>query len=107
MGMAFRQAMLLAECVEQGDLARYNRLHPQTLKLPQTMARIMLLMDRSAGFQRRALGMLAAEPSLFTRMLGVHLGAESLPSFLATKGPEVAWRLAFPFGMQAETIAPL
>jgi flavin-dependent dehydrogenase len=94
MGMAFRQAMLLAECLEAGDLVRYNRLHVETLKLPQTMARVMLLMDRSATFRDRALGMLAAEPALFARMLGVHLGSESMALFAATKGFEVAWRLA-------------
>jgi flavin-dependent dehydrogenase len=94
MGMAFRQAMLLAECLEAGDLVRYNRLHVETLKLPQTMARVMLLMDRSATFRNRALGMLAAEPTLFARMLGVHLGSESLVGFLAAKGAEVAWRLS-------------
>jgi flavin-dependent dehydrogenase len=93
MGMAFRQALLLAECFEIGDLERYNRLHPQTLRLPQTMARAMLLMDRSAAFRNRALRMLAAEPAIFARMLGVHLGSEPLGRFVATSGLEVAWRM--------------
>jgi flavin-dependent dehydrogenase len=96
MGMAFRQALLLAECLEAGDLARYNRLHSETVKLPQTMARLMLLMDRSSAFRDRALGMLAAEPALFAQMLNVHLGAESLTRFAAVKGLEVAWKLALP-----------
>jgi len=38
--------------------------------------------------------MLASEPELFRRMLGVHLGTESLPRFIATKGLNVVWRLA-------------
>jgi menaquinone-9 beta-reductase len=105
MGIAFRQAMLLAECLEAGDLARYNRLHAETLKLPQTMARVMLLMDRSATLRDRALGMLAAEPTLFARMLGVHLGTESLVLFAATKGFEVAWKLAVP--SRAKFIRPV
>jgi len=96
MGMAFRQALLLAECIEAEDLARYNRLHPATLRLPQTMARAMLLMDRRDGLRQRAIGMLVEEPKLFARMLGVHLGAESLPHFAAAKGLEAGWRLAFP-----------
>jgi hypothetical protein len=86
----------LAECIEKEDVARYNRMHPQILKLPQTMARVMLMLDRSATFRDRALGMLASEPTLFGRMLGVHLGAESLPRFVATRGLEVAWHLAIP-----------
>jgi len=94
MGMGFRQALLLAECVEQNNLARYNREHPAILKLPQTMARVMLLMDRSRFFRKRAIAMLASEPELFRRMLGVHLGTESLPGFIAANGLAVAWRLA-------------
>jgi flavin-dependent dehydrogenase len=94
MGMAFRQALLLAECLEIGDLERYNRLHPAILQLPQTMAQIMLMMDRSPAIRNRALRMLASEPAIFARMLGVHLGSESLGQFLAAKGLGVAWRMA-------------
>jgi len=93
LGMAFRQALLLAECFEIGDLERYNRLHPQILRLPQTMARVMLPMDRSATFRNRALRMLAAEPAIFARMLGVHLGSEPVGRFVASSGLEVAWRM--------------
>lgn len=94
MGMAFRQALLLAECLEAGKPERYNRLHPDILQLPHTMARLMLLMDRSEVFRNRALHMLSSEPTLFTRMLGVHLGSESLLGFIASRGLEVAWRMA-------------
>jgi flavin-dependent dehydrogenase len=94
MGMGFRQALLLAECVEANDMARYNREHPGILKLPQTMARVMLLMDGSKTLRRRAVGMLASKPKLFRRLLGVHLGSESLVQFITTRGLEVAWRLA-------------
>jgi hypothetical protein len=69
-------------------------MHSGILKLPQTMARVMLLMDRSSGFRDRALRMLTAEPAIFARLLGVHLGAESFGRFVAAKGVEVAWRLA-------------
>lgn len=105
MAMAFRQAMLLAECVEMGDLERYDRLHPKILGLPQTMARVMLLMDRSSLFRQRAIGMLAARPDLFARMLSVHVGSESLPKFVASKGLELAWRLAFPASSTAAGLA--
>lgn len=97
MGMGFRQALLLADCLgdwEQGGLERYNRLHPEILRLPQTMARIMLLMDRWEGFRDRAISLLSSHPELFARVLGVHLGAERLERFLALKGIEVVWRLA-------------
>ena len=106
MGMAFRQALLLAECLEANNLGRYNRLHPDILELPQTMARVMLLMDRSEAFRNRALHMLASEPALFTRMLGVHLGTESLLRFIATRGLEIAWRLASQPGAARTSAAP-
>jgi 2-polyprenyl-6-methoxyphenol hydroxylase-like FAD-dependent oxidoreductase len=96
MGMAFRQALLLAECAGTANLERYNRLHSDILKLPQAMAQIMLTMDRSAAFRNRAIAMLANQPELFQRMLGVHLGHESMLRLLAERGLEMAWRLAVP-----------
>lgn len=100
MAMGFRQALLLAECLgsstTEDGLARYQARHSATQRLPQRMARIMLLMDSYAALRTRAIAMLANEPRLFTRMLSVHVGAESLRGFLAAKGMEIAWRLALP-----------
>jgi flavin-dependent dehydrogenase len=96
LGLAFRQALLMAECLEAGDLGRYNRLHPATLRLQQTMAHVLLLLDRYPVLRSRTMKMLAAEPELFARLLGVHLGSESLTRFAAAKGLELAWRLAVP-----------
>jgi flavin-dependent dehydrogenase len=94
MGIAFRQALLLADCLADDDVERYNRLHAATLKLPQSMARVLLLMDRFPALRDRAIGMLAANPRLFDRLLGVHVGAEPLGRFLAGQGLNMAWRLA-------------
>jgi flavin-dependent dehydrogenase len=97
MGMGFRQGLLLADCIGDwnlGGMERYNRLHPEILRLSQTMARIMLLMDRWEDLRDRAISAFAGRPELFARMLGVHLGAEPLRCFLAAKGLELAYRLA-------------
>jgi 2-polyprenyl-6-methoxyphenol hydroxylase-like FAD-dependent oxidoreductase len=98
MAMGFRQALLLADCLGRSEsesaMARYDRLHPQVLRVPQTMARAMLLMDRFPGLRDRALGAFVAKPVLFDRMLRVHLGAESMARFVALQGLELAWRLA-------------
>jgi flavin-dependent dehydrogenase len=103
--MAARQALLLAECVGEAGfeeraieagLSGYDRLHPRTLRIPHTMARAMLLMDRWPVVGRRAMRMLTGEPELFRRMLGVHVGAETLGRFLVAKGARVAWRMAVP-----------
>ena len=98
MAMAFRQALLLAESLatlpQPEALARYNRLHPTILRLPQRMAQVMLMMDRWPSLRRRAIHALETEPQLFARLLGVHVGAESMGHFVVTHGPRFAWRLA-------------
>jgi 2-polyprenyl-6-methoxyphenol hydroxylase-like FAD-dependent oxidoreductase len=104
MAMSFRQALLLADCLAEktpvAALTDYNRLHPKTVHLPQTIAGLMLGMDRSATFRNRAIRMLAAEPQLFARMLGVHVGSESLLRFIAAQGVNVVWRLAVPIDVK-------
>lgn len=96
LAMAYRQAVLLASAIEQDNLRLYSAAHPGTLRMPQTMARIMLLMDRFPFFRDRAMRMLAREPMIFSRMLDVHLGEESLPSFVCSKGLQVGWGLLAP-----------
>lgn len=96
MAMVFRQALLLAEAVERGALERYAAGHPGILRLPQTMARAMLMMDRWPAFRHRALRMLAAEPQLFQRLVGVHIGEEQLRHFLQKRGFELGWRMLAP-----------
>jgi hypothetical protein len=73
--------------------ARYNRLHPAILRLPRTMTRAMLWMDRSAMLRDRAIRLLVSQPTLFERMLGVHLGEESICKLLAADGQPMAWKL--------------
>jgi 2-polyprenyl-6-methoxyphenol hydroxylase-like FAD-dependent oxidoreductase len=101
LAMGFRQALLLADCLScagvEDALAQYDRLHPQILQVPHVMARAMLLMDRYPILRERAMRMLAGKPELLARMLGVHMGAEPLGRFLASRGWEVVLRLALPF----------
>jgi hypothetical protein len=94
LGIAFRQALLLADCIVDNDLERYNRRHPATLKMQRRMARGLLLMDRFPALRDRAIGMLADQPDLFDRLLAVHVGEEPLGRFMATRGWSMAWRLA-------------
>ena len=98
MAMAFRQALLLADSLDAlrlpQALEQYNRLHPAILRLPQRMAQVMLGMDRWPVLRRRAIRALAAEPQLFARLLGVHVGAESMGHFVATSGTRLALSLA-------------
>ncbi|MHB1022379.1 MAG: NAD(P)/FAD-dependent oxidoreductase [Acidobacteriaceae bacterium] len=93
MATSFRQAVALADAVVHNDLSAYESAHHQIARLPQSMARIMLLMDRWPQLQRRALAVLANEPAYFQQLLAVHVGQASLPEFLLRRGPAFAWKL--------------
>jgi len=96
LAMVFRQSQLLAVAVERGDLDFYAVGHPAILKMPMTMARMMLTMDRWPLFRDRAIRVLAAEPTLFSRLLGVHMGEESLPRFVYEEGLHMGLRMLVP-----------
>lgn len=106
LGMAFRQGMLLSDCLAEGDMNRYQRLHSETLKMPQQMARVLMLMDRFPVVRDRAITMLAGQPDLFRRLLGVHVGAEPLGRFLISEGMGMAWNFAFPERSPQDSSAP-
>jgi menaquinone-9 beta-reductase len=96
LAMVFRQAQSLSRAIERDDLSIYAREHPGILRMPMTMARIMLMMDRWPLLRNRIMRVLAEDPALFSRMLGVHMGEESLPRFVREKGLHLGWRLLAP-----------
>jgi len=79
LALAFRQALSLADAMAANDLSIYQKAHRKIEALPQFMRRSMLLMDKSTVIRQRTLKALQAEPSLFARMLSVHVG--ELPPF--------------------------
>ncbi|HEX4953780.1 MAG TPA: NAD(P)/FAD-dependent oxidoreductase [Thermoanaerobaculia bacterium] len=94
MSLAFHQARALAEAIAAGDLARYERAHRRIGRLPDALTRLVLALERRPRLRRRAIAALAAEPELFSRLLGVH--SRSLPlSHVGLPGAaRLAWRLA-------------
>jgi flavin-dependent dehydrogenase len=90
---AFREATLLADALGRDAIAEYQRGHAAILRLPQTMASMLVAMDRRPRWRNRVLGALAGSPQLFARLLAVHIGAESPARFAATQGLELGWRL--------------
>ncbi len=96
LAMVFRQSQLLARAIERGDLDCYAAGHPAILKMPMTMAKVMLTMDRWPSFRDRAIRALANEPALFSRLLGVHMGEETLPRFVYEKGLHLGLRMLAP-----------
>lgn len=88
LAMGFRQALLLRDSIAKGGLERYQAQHADILRLPQRMARAMLLMDRNPLLRRRILKAFAASPDLFAAMLRVHLNEEPLPRVVLRHGME-------------------
>lgn len=90
--LAFSQAMVLAECLESGDLTRYEQEHQRLALRPRLMARLMLLLDGRPRLQRRTLQVFHQRPWIFQRMLELHVGVLS-PLHLAVDGLTLGWGL--------------
>jgi flavin-dependent dehydrogenase len=88
LAMAFRQALLLRDSIAKGGLELYQAGHAEILRLPQQMARVMLLMDLHPLLRRRVLAAFAERPDLFSAMLRVHLNEERLPKVVFRHGIE-------------------
>lgn len=73
--LAFRQATALAEAIERGDLAGYQRKHRQIARRPQRMAKLLLALGDHAAVRRVVMGALASYPGMFAKMLAMHVGA--------------------------------
>jgi flavin-dependent dehydrogenase len=73
--VGIKQARALATAIRSGNLAQYQREHRQLMRRPQTMASLMLTLERNAQLQRRALAGLAQTPELFRSLLEIHVGA--------------------------------
>jgi menaquinone-9 beta-reductase len=92
LGLAFSQAVALAECMETGDLASYQRIQEQLMLRPLLMARYMLLLDRRPRLQHRVLQVFQRRPEIFRRLLALHVGALP-PSRLVWDGITLGWEL--------------
>jgi 2-polyprenyl-6-methoxyphenol hydroxylase-like FAD-dependent oxidoreductase len=73
--LLFQQAAALAAALERGDLSLYESEHRRVGRRPGLMARLMLLLDRSARLRRGVIGAMAWHPPLFAGMLAYHTGA--------------------------------
>jgi flavin-dependent dehydrogenase len=99
----FREATLLAEALSRDAIMDYERGHGAIIRLPQTMASIMVSMDRQPWWRDRVLRMLSGSPGLFRRLLGVHIGEESLAHFAAIRGLQLGFRLLIPPACSSES----
>ncbi len=91
-GMGFSQAVVLADCLRTGDLARYEREHRRFMLRPTLMARLMLTLDGRPNLQRRTLKVFGKRPKIFRNLLELHVGALS-PLQVAWDGLSLGWGL--------------
>jgi menaquinone-9 beta-reductase len=92
LGLAFRQAVVLAECLEAGDLKRYQAEHRRLALRPRGMARLMLLLDGRPRLQRRTLQTFQKRPQIFRRLVELHVGALA-PTRMVWDGLTLGWGL--------------
>lgn len=90
--LAFSQAMVLADCLRAGDLARYEHEHRRLALRPLLMSRLMLTLDGRPRLQRRTLQAFRKRPEIFRRLLELHVGVLS-PLHLALDGLTLGWGL--------------
>jgi flavin-dependent dehydrogenase len=75
MGLAFRQALALADALAADNLDRYQIAHRRLARRPAFMAQLMLTLDRFPRLRPPVLRTFAARPVIFERLLAVHVGA--------------------------------
>jgi len=93
LAIAFQQALALGDALAQENLALYQAAHRRISRLPAFMGRLMLEMDRHPWLRHRVLRALAAKPGLFSRMLAIHMGAQSPHRFPAAGMVSLGWEL--------------
>ena len=92
LGLSFRQALALADAMQNGALEKYQLAHRQIARRPNFMARLLLLLARAAPLRRRVLRALANDPGLFERLLELN-GGEVSPAILAHASARLGWQL--------------
>ena len=90
--LAVRQAGLLADCLVNNDLARYQSEHERLIRRPALMARLMLMMGNHVRLRERAMQVFASSPQSFAGMLAMHVGDGSTRDHIAN-GFSMGWRL--------------
>ncbi|MGH9864799.1 MAG: NAD(P)/FAD-dependent oxidoreductase, partial [Candidatus Acidiferrales bacterium] len=75
LSLAFRQALSLADALERNDLRVYEVAHRRARKRPMKMSRLLVALSEHSQLRRRALGALATEPLLFSKLIATHTGA--------------------------------
>ncbi len=93
LAVTLHESAALVESILAGDLDLYAAAHRRINRLPDFMTSMVLGLERRPRLRRRAIRALAAEPALFSRLLGIH--ARTLPPrrLGVNAALRLAWRL--------------
>jgi menaquinone-9 beta-reductase len=92
LAVALHESAALVEALVAGDLDRYASAHRRINRLPDLMTGLVLSLEQRPRLRARAVRALAAEPALFSRLLGIH--ARTLPPRRLGLGAlRLVWRL--------------
>jgi flavin-dependent dehydrogenase len=95
LAVALHESAALVAALAAGEPGRYAAAHRRINRLPNLMTGLVLAMERRPRLRARAIRALAAEPALFSRLLGIH--ARTLPPRRLGLGAlRLAWRLVGP-----------
>ncbi len=94
LAFAFHQAEALVAAIRAGDLAAYARAHRRLCRLPDALTSLLLAVERHPRLRRRMIRALAAEPALFSRLLGVHARSLPVADFGLRGAARLVWGLA-------------
>lgn len=93
LGLAFQQALALADALASGDLSAYQSEHRRLAQRPVFMAELMLLLDRFSWLRPRVLRALASDPAIFAQLLALHVGEMSTTDFVFRGMLPLGWQL--------------
>jgi menaquinone-9 beta-reductase len=74
LGLGFRQAALLADCLERDSLASYQKEHERLSRVARLMGSALLALDGRPQLQWRTVQAFQRRPEMFERMLALHVG---------------------------------
>ena len=93
LGLAFQQALALADALVSGDFDAYQLQHRRMAERPVFMAKLMLLLDRYSWLRPRVLGALAADPAIFAQLLALHVGGMTIADFVFRGMLPLGWQV--------------
>ncbi len=92
LGLAFRQALSLADAMAANNLAQYQRAHRKLARRPRLTGNLMLWLGRNPRIRAKALRAMQHNPELFTRLLATHAG-DGNPANLVSASAQLGLRL--------------